>query len=174
MLNYTANTPVGVSYTYVWQPGGATTPSIVAPSTGIYTVTVTSPSGCTSVATISVTINPAVTVSASASPTSICSGESATLTATGVATNYDWMPGALSGANVSVSPVANTIYTVTASDPSGCTSVSTVEVVVNPVPVVGAPTATPSTICEGSSSQLDIVLPSNPNNYLVSSIPFAP
>jgi hypothetical protein len=174
MLNYTANTPVGVSYTYVWQPGGATTPSIVAPSTGIYTVTVTSPSGCTSVATISVTINPAVTVSASASPTSICSGESATLTATGVATNYDWMPGALSGANVSVSPVASTIYTVTASDPTGCTSVSTVEVVVNPVPVVGAPTATPSTICEGSSSQLDIVLPSNPNNYLVSSIPFAP
>lgn len=65
-INYVANLPQGPAVSYVWQPGGYTTSSIVPPTTGIYTVTATQ-QGCTTTATyfayINSTIVPGVTTS---------------------------------------------------------------------------------------------------------------
>lgn len=69
------------------------------------------------------------TLSATASPTSICSGQTATLTATGGATGYTWTPGNLVGTTAAVSPAATTIYTL--SGKSGtCTNIQTTTVTV--------------------------------------------
>ena len=69
---------------YVWSPGGETTPSItVSPTSNTtYSVIGTDVDGCSSSATIDLTVNAVPTASLSASP-SICSGEDAIFTITG-------------------------------------------------------------------------------------------
>jgi hypothetical protein len=96
-----------------------------------------------------ITSPPALTT-LSATPASLCEGQSSSITANGTGyTSYVWSPGALSGATQSVSPTTSTTYTVTASGaPGGCATTGEVTVAVNPVP--GAITiSAPGTICAG-------------------------
>jgi gliding motility-associated-like protein len=91
---------------------------------------------------ITVTNGPTLTVANS----TICSGQTATISASG-ATNYTWSTGATSS-SISVSPAANTVYTVTGGI-SGCTSTITASVTVNSsgnINVFG------STICAGQTA----------------------
>ncbi len=77
--------------TYSWTPGGSSSASIsVSPlTTTNYTVTGTT-TGCSSTATQSVTVNPAVTALASASLTTLCEGGNSALAAAGGnTTNYN-------------------------------------------------------------------------------------
>lgn len=136
--------------TYTWMPGSLTGANVsVSPTvTTVYTVTGSNGS-CTNTRTISLTVNSTPTVTASVSPTVICAGSSATLSASG-ATTYTWMPGSLTGANVSVSPTVTTTYSVTGSN-GGCTNTRTVTLLVNPTPTINA-TATPTSICSGSGA----------------------
>ncbi len=100
---------------------------------------------CATSITLSSVINPMPTVTATASPDSICYGASSLLTAAGAST-YTWMPGALSGVSVNVSPTSSTIYTVMGTSVGGCVAVSTVLVTL----MSGATlhfTATPSEGC---------------------------
>jgi len=81
-----------------------------------------------------------------------------TLTASGADT-YTWNPTAgltpASGSPVSAAPTATTVYTVTGTLlSSGCTATATATVTVNPAVIV-SPTATPSAICTGGTSQLN-------------------
>jgi hypothetical protein len=140
--------------TYSWMPGSLSGTSVtVTPSSSTtYTVTGTNASGCTNTATVAVTVNPLPTVSATASPSSICTGASSTLTGSG-ATTYSWMPGSLSGTSVTVTPSSSTTYTVTGTTAAGCSGTATVAVTVNPLPTVSA-SASPATICAGASSTL--------------------
>ncbi len=70
----------------------------------------------------------------SATSTSICSGGSTTLTATG-ATSYTWQPGALSGSSITVSPTTTTTYTVTGTNSSnGCTATAIRTITVSACP----------------------------------------
>lgn len=73
---------------------------------------------------ITVTNGPTLT----ASNSTICAGQTATLSVSG-ATSYTWSTGA-SSSSISVSPAANAIYTVTGGI-SGCTSTTTASVTVN-------------------------------------------
>jgi hypothetical protein len=73
------------------------------------------------------------TVTASASPAAICSGQSTTLTAGGAST-YSWSPGSLSGSPVTDYPTSTTTYTVTGTSSYGCVGTKTVTVTVNPSP----------------------------------------
>jgi gliding motility-associated-like protein len=89
-----------------------------------------------------------------ATNTTICAGQSTTLTATslyGVApVSYSWAPGGLSGSSVTVNPTSTTTYTVTLTDACGNSSASTYTINVNPVgPVTGS-----FTICVGGTSAL--------------------
>jgi len=94
-------------------------------------------------------------VSAGAS-TAICYGNSAQLNASG-GTGYVWSPtiGLSSGtiANPLASPTLNTNYSVTAIDANGCAETASINVVVNPLPIVS--TGNSGMICSGSSIQLN-------------------
>ena len=70
-----------------------------------------------------------LTVTAVASPSTINSGQSSTLTASGAST-YLWSTGA-NTASITVSPTSTTTYTVTGTSSAGCTATATVTVTVN-------------------------------------------
>ena len=138
--------------TYTWNPGAITTASTVVTPTATTIYTITGNSGsCSNTQTVSLTVNPNPTVNATASPTAICAGQNATLSASG-ATSYTWNPGSLTGTNISVSPAATTIYTVTGVTGS-CTNTKTVSLTVNALPTIAA-TVSPVGICVGSSATL--------------------
>lgn len=70
--------------------------------------------------TVLVTVNPLPTVTAVTSNTLICTGQSATLTASG-ALGYNWIT-FTNTPNIVVSPTTTTNYTVTGIDSAGCTA----------------------------------------------------
>jgi hypothetical protein len=81
------------------------------------------------------------------SPTAICKGTTATLTASGPATSYTWtVPGAVVAPSVAVTPLNNVTYYVTGSNGS-CSSTQTLPIIVNPLPNVTASVAK-SQICK--------------------------
>lgn len=115
--------------------------------------------GTRTAVTATVTAPPTITAAATAS--TICNGLSTDLTvASGnAAYTYLWS-NAATGTPVTVTPTANTTYTVTATDASGganngCVTTGTVAITVNTTPAV--PTITPAvdaTICLGSIQTL--------------------
>ncbi len=147
--------------TYTWFPGSLTGSNVIVTptSTTIYTVTGTNGFNCTNTRTVSVLVSPTLTITVVASPTNICNGSSSTLTANG-ATTYTWMPGALTGTAVVVSPTATTIYTVTGTSGT-CNSTRTFTLVVLTRPNISI-TAIPPVICNGGSG---ILLALGATNY---------
>jgi hypothetical protein len=141
--------------TYSWMPGSlsGTTVSVMPAMSTTYTVTGTDVYGCTNTSTIAITVNALPTVSASGAPASVCSGLATVLTGSGADT-YGWMPGALSGTAVSVSPSSSTTYTVTGTDINGCTNTSTVAITVLTRPTVTA-SSTVTQVCNGSTTTLN-------------------
>ena len=93
-----------------------------------------------------------ITTLTATSSTTICAGQTATLSASGM-TSYNWQPGNVSGATITANPIATTVYTVTGTDAGGCTKVKTVTVTVNPLPPI-IPYFTSVGICPGSSVTL--------------------
>jgi hypothetical protein len=145
-------TATGSSLTYSWSSGtfGATTS--VSPSvTTTYTVTVTSaPANCTVSATKTIVVIPTFTASI-AGPDSICPGVATTLTAIGGAT-YAWSNGLGSGAVKSVSPTANTTYTVTVTSGT-CQATATKTISLKQAPAAGFGQSAFS-VCSGASVTL--------------------
>jgi PKD repeat protein len=150
----TTNLTASGASTYNWMPGSLTgSPVTVSPATTTtYTVTGTAANGCTATATRLITVNASPTVAVTAGSSSICTGGSTSLTATGAST-YNWMPGSMTGATVTVSPTATTTYTVTGTAANGCTSVQNITITVGSAPTVTASSSSPS-ICAGGSATL--------------------
>lgn len=154
----TLNGSGGVSYS--WSPTtGLSDPNINNPvatpvATTTYTLTVTDANGCTDTDDIVVTVNPLPTTSAG-TDVAVCTGSSATLTATG-GVQYSWSPATdLSNANIAnpvTTPTAARTYTVTVTDNNGCVSTDDVDVSLNPLPVANA--GTDANICQNSSTTL--------------------
>lgn len=121
-----ASLTAGGATTYAWSTGGSGASISVSPTTNTsYTVTGTT-SGCSNTAIANVTVNPLPNVVATS--TTICSGNSASLTASG-ATTYLWSTGGTSSTCV-VSPTATTTYSVTGTA-GGCSKTVTAVVTVN-------------------------------------------
>jgi|GEM_PF-633467 len=139
---------------YTWNPGNVIGNSISdAPSTTTtYSVIATGSGACTSTQTLTINVNALPAVTAAATNSSICIGDSTTISATGAST-YIWQPGNMTNANEVVSPSSNTSYSVTGTDVNGCSNTDTVAVVVNALPVVTA-SATAPAICAGDSVML--------------------
>lgn len=138
---------------YLWSTGAtATSISTCLNTVGStnYTVTVTAANGCTvsALANVMVNVLPIVAITGN---TSICTGSSTTLTATGGG-SYLWSNGGTTSAITVSPPNTTTTYTVTVTSASGCiTTASTTVTVGNTF----APTITGNTsICVGSSSTL--------------------
>jgi gliding motility-associated-like protein len=149
-LSATLTATGGVSY--LWTPGGATSASItVSPaSTTTYIVTVTGSNGCTNNDTATVAVNSLPLANAGPDAT-ICTGATATLTASG-GTSYLWSPTGESTSSIYVNPTSNSTYYVLVRDTNGCENSDTVNVAVNPTPVVNLQ---PAFICLGNSTVLD-------------------
>jgi gliding motility-associated-like protein len=133
--------PIGgtAPYTYTWSAGPSTTDVGTNLPAGPYTITVTDAAGCTAVVNVVLTEPPVLTVTASATPASVCSGTPVTLNSgasggTPVYT-YLWNPIAQNGATQNITPAATQTYTVEVTDQNGCTASAPVLVTVNDVPV---------------------------------------
>lgn len=137
---------------YLWNTD-ATNPSITVNQDGVYQVEVTNAFDCSTLseaAVIDVLIptQPLITPSGTIS---ICSDESATLTASG-AISYLWNTG--SAANT-INVVNAGSYTVTGTDAQGCEAISNpVQVIVSPVPTPIVTIVGGTTFCSGSSTTL--------------------
>ncbi|MGQ0827182.1 MAG: PKD domain-containing protein [Bacteroidota bacterium] len=153
----------GIISQWNWNFGDGTTSTLQNPShtftssgTYIVTLTVSATNSCIIVApstyTLSITIpsGPTVNINSAA----ICSGKSATLTASG-ATTYNWAPStglsSSTGSSVTANPTTSTTYTITGTT-AGCTNTATSVVTVNPNPIVNVPT--PAAICTGAGTTL--------------------
>jgi gliding motility-associated-like protein len=144
----TATLTASGATTYIWN-NGATSPSItVSPSVTTNYSVVGTKAGCPSLPkNTSITVNPIPIVTVN-SPT-ICSGRSATLTASG-ATTYSWSNGATSSV-ITVSPNTTANYTVTGTTLNCPSLPKTSTVTVNPTPVISVNS---TIICEGESTLL--------------------
>ena len=119
-------------------------------ATATYTITAATANGCSATATGSITVNPQPV--ATLTSASICTDQSATLTATG-GTSYTLTPGNVVNTSgvFALSPATTTSYTVVAINASGCSATATGSVTVNLLP---APTLTSASICAGQSATL--------------------
>ncbi|HSY77725.1 MAG TPA: gliding motility-associated C-terminal domain-containing protein, partial [Bacteroidia bacterium] len=142
--NSTTLTAAGGS-SYKWSNGSTSAAINVTPaSTATYSVLVSSGT-CKDSSTVTVKVNPSF-VAGISGVTSICNGNSTTLTATGGGT-YAWSTG-VTTASINVSPASTSTYSVQV-DKGGCIKDSTVSVTVNNPPAVTITKG--STICAGKS-----------------------
>lgn len=144
-----ATLTAGGGSTYVWNTG-ATTPSItVSPtSTTTYTVTGTSSLGCVGLPTtftVIVTAPPVATITGSST---VCAGQSVTLTAGG-GSPVLWSNGATT-TSITVNPTVATTYSVTVG--TGCTDTASISVGVSSLPTPSISGIT--TVIQGTSTTL--------------------
>lgn len=133
--------------TYTWNTGATTSSINVSPvATTVYTLTGSNGGACVSTSTTAVTVNTTPTVAVNTS--TICSGQTANLTASGAAT-YTWNTGATT-ASIAVAPASTTVYTITGAN-GVCTNAKTTTVTVNATPTVAVNS---STICSGQNTNL--------------------
>lgn len=114
-------------YTYLWLPGGQTSPVVQGLCAGTYTVTVTDAQGTSATATAVVTSPAPVVASAAGGNITNCScNGTLTGSATGGAGPYTflWMPGNYTSPVVTNICVPGT-YTLTVTDVNGCVGTTT-------------------------------------------------
>ena len=118
----------------------ATIPKVKYSDAGLYTVTVSTPGGCSNKATTNLDVYPAARASIGPNAT-ICEGKSTTLSANG-GVRYRWYPTqGLSNDTIAgpiASPIDDTRYTVTVFSDYGCTDTASVMVRVIKKPVANA------------------------------------
>jgi hypothetical protein len=164
-LNANVTSGTATSYSWTSNPPGFTStlqnPS-VAPLTTTSYYGVASGGGCSATDSVVVTVTNPMSVTVSASLTSICPGQSSQLNAevTGASSvTYSWSsnPAGFTSnlQNPTVSPTVNTSYFVTASN-GNCSSVSTPITITVNMPFSLQANAEPSSICFGESSNLSV------------------
>lgn len=148
-------------YTYQWKNNGAniigaTSSSFSATSSGNYTVQVTTSSGCTATSNSTVvTVNPIPTVTISnVGQTTFCQGGVVSLVATtGAGYSYQWLKNGISilgSTSTTYSANSTGNYAVQVTNSSGCIVTSnSLNVTVNPVPIVTISNVGSTTFCQG-------------------------
>ena len=122
--------------TYQWSNGQTTAEIDVSPSaTTIYTVTVTSPNGCSDEDNVTVTVYPNPVADAGQDQ-SICEGETTSLIGSG-GPGYLWSNGQNTQI-INVSPSNTTSYELTVTDANGCSDTDVATVIVNLIPFANA------------------------------------
>jgi gliding motility-associated-like protein len=165
-------------YSYLWSPGGQTTPGITGLCPGTYTCTITDASGCTATSTATITQPSAILIDA-IPPVTICQGQSTTLNASATGGHpfggytFNWNAPAFTGPSNTVSPMATTTYTVTALDTAGCASQSPVMVTVTVNPALSVATSPNVSICPGGSTTLTAMASGGDGTYNYSWMPGA-
>ena len=156
VYNTSTGTVTGTTYTLDFGDNttGNTIPTMHTYSAnGSYTVTFTANNNFTNtcISTKTFVVNYSCFLSIAPTSSAICSGGTVTLTASG-ASNYMWNTGT-PGANLTVSPLLTTVYTVSNQTFPCFTTTSTITIVVNPIPFITV-VASPSVICLGQTATL--------------------
>lgn len=139
------------AYTYTWttSPVQNTVTATGLPP-GTYTVSINDGPGCTN--TITATVSQptaALTTTIAASSATLCAGKSSTLTTSG-ATTYTWSTSA-SSASIVVTPTGSATYSVSGTTAAGCPITGSINITVNPLPVISFSLAQPM-LCTNSST----------------------
>ncbi len=142
--------------------GNTATPLVYPPVPTKYIVTLTSPQGCKSRDSLTITPLNDLTNAIVANPPTICEEDTLTLTGSSNHANnvtWQWTPaGSLGSPNQSVTtafPIVNTTYTLTTTWGNHCVAVKTTNIIVKPLAI---PNAGPDAfVCSGgqSSAQLN-------------------
>lgn len=150
----------GAPYTYSWTPAVSSSSVASGLCAGVYSCVVTN--SCATSVTKIITINPppAMTVTVGAASSSVCAGNSTTLSAnvSGGATpyTYNWNTGSITS-NITVNPTISPVtgYTVTVSDIQGCVKTASIAITVHPIPSI---TVTPAnqSICAGKTATINL------------------
>ena len=125
--------------------------SILGLGTHQITYTYTNNINCVTNVSAYVTVveNPTVTINCS--QTSICEGNSSTLSVNGTGiTSYIWSNNEITS-NINVSPITSNSYSVTVTNSNGCQTSLTQSIIVNTYPVASITAISPTTFCEGGS-----------------------
>lgn len=145
---------VTAASTYHWSTGATTQTISPSPATsGPYSVTVSNLVGCSGTASVNVTVNTPPTTAITPNAISLCAGQSTVLSASGTGLNYAWSNSAGDTSAITVSPLATTTYSVTATDINSCTATASALVTVNSIPVAAINPAN-VTICAGQQTSL--------------------
>ncbi len=150
------NTISGASYT--WYSGstpisGVTTQTYTATASGNYSVNLNYFGCIVASNSLSLVFNPLPTLSLTTTSSAICAGKTASLSVSG-ANTYSWTGGG-NNASYTVSPIANTVYSVTGTDANNCSNTATITIVVNPTPTVQI-TASQLAICPSETATLTL------------------
>jgi gliding motility-associated-like protein len=151
-------------YTYSWNTvPNQLTQTATGLCAGQYIVTFVDANQCSGTTTVTIASPPAVTAAVVAVPSTICIGQSSTLTATpgggsGTGYTYTWNPvGTGTTQTVTVTPAQTTQYSVIVTDDNGCQSApANVTVTLYP-PLNVQVIAVPPSICAGANSTLTAV-----------------
>ncbi len=136
---------------YTWTGGVVNGIPFVANTSTTYTVNGSNSFNCAGTATASILVVQFPTVAPIASPTAICLGNSATLTAQG-ANSYTWFPVMSNQPSIVVSPTVNSTYSITRAN-SNCITTRSISLFVNPVPSVTL-VSNNTIICIGNSATI--------------------
>ncbi len=154
----------GSGFSYLWNPGGFTTPNISNLVAGSYSCVVTNSCGYTNTITATITQPSTLTLNTSPITNTVCLGSQANLSAnlTGGMSpyTYTWSNGSNNSFN-NFTPTASTIITVFAADVNNCSKSSTLNITVVNNPTVTLNSST-TTICAGGSVTLSA---SGANSY---------
>jgi len=132
---------------YSWN-SGQNSDSITVSTAGNYQVIGTTQNGCSDSTNLQVVVNPLPSISISSnSPLTFCQGGQATLVAFGAQT-YQWSSNSV-GDSIVVQQSGG--YYVVGTDQNGCFDTSqTLQIIVNPLPVVTISPNGPTTVCQGT------------------------
>ncbi len=134
---------------YLWNTGQSNSSIVVTPNTDtVYTV-IGSVGSCSDTASITITVHLSPVADAG-NDTTICSGTSITLTASG-GSSYAWSNGSNNQSQL-VTPATTTTYYVTVTNAYGCSDTDDVTITVNQTPVADA--GGDQIICYGETVQL--------------------
>lgn len=137
--------------TYTWSTNNSTNTTISLNPTSPTNISVIgTSSNCPTSANQFIMVNPAPTLSISASKTLVCSGNNVTLTALGSSDIYGWDNSSPTvSAGIVTNPTSTTVYSVTGTFTStGCSGTNTLEIIVFK-PVISISPSSP-TVCPGT------------------------
>lgn len=105
------------------------------------------------------------TITAVASQTAICSGQSVQITAggAGVGGTYTINPGNITTSVITLQPASTTIFTIAGTNTANCQGSTTLQIIVNPTPTVNITSNSP--VCRGSALNFNIGLPGGVPGY---------
>ena len=144
---------------YQWSgPSGftSTLPTISTSVQGNYVVTANNGNACSAITNSFYLSFASASLQASASSSSICPGNTATLSVTGV-TSQTWSPGAQTASSIVVSPSVTTIYTVNGINAFGCPALGTIAIgIFTSASISLQPSSNTPSVCLGATAAITV------------------